>query len=220
MGRSRTGKIAQYHLEETISKMAYDDGMTGKEISVRLIEMGYKVSHPTVCRWLKKQVEHARTQSEKIFTDHVAEHLPKDLDALEAMEALCLTWANESGADRVQRLSSWKQVTQLIPAYAARLIAFTTLETKEKNAEVKAFIRELMAILVEDINLVRQRLAAIGQGTKIIETKLKNAGLISDADKGNVVIKGYDDAGGAAGPEPPTAPETQRRLLAFKGGRD
>lgn len=225
--KKRTGKIEQFRLEGTITKMNIDDGLSGVEISEKLKEQGYSVSPATVCRWLKSQREAQAEDAGRIFSDHVAKELPKDLEALERMEALCLKWADEDGADRVQRIAGWAKVAQLVPEYARRLTDYHNRGEKERAGMVKDFITEIMGILMEDVKLVKQRLTAIEQARKIIETKLRNAGVIKSDEKGNIVIKAYDDTsdggpGTAPGGHPghPSPADSGRRFLSFQGGKD
>lgn len=222
----RPGKIESFHLEGVISKLHMEDGLNAKEVSERLKEQGHDVSHATVCRWLKEQRENAAADANNIFSAHVAKELPKDLDAIEHMEAICLAWVNETGADRVQRLSEWKQVEQLIPEYARRLRDYANKDEKQRNAVVKQCILDVIAILNDDDKIIRQRQASIALANKLIETKLRNLGVIQQDEKGNIIIQKYDlnDGTPGGGPGSTSIPasrpdESGRRLLTVSGGK-
>ena len=80
------------------------EGMKTGQIAEALTADGYKISQPTVSRWIKAHKQKAQGAADRLFQEHVEWELPKDLDALEGMEAQLLHWAGEDPATRAKRL--------------------------------------------------------------------------------------------------------------------
>lgn len=86
-------KIERYGLQEKILHLSAQPGMTTHKIAEILTEEldgNDSISQPTVSRWLKDVREDRNEQTRIIVQDYLKKNIPKDLDALEEVEAFFL----------------------------------------------------------------------------------------------------------------------------------
>lgn len=136
-------KIEKFNLSDRVLALS-GKGKTTHEISQIITEEAqgkYSVSQPTISRWLKTVRQDRSEQTKQLVHDHIKEHVPHDLQALEDMEAEYLHIFNSK-----KELSEGKD------------------EKLEYEFELKT------------------RMSAGDRIVKIIETKLRYAGILEDPE--------------------------------------
>lgn len=184
----KIGIIEQHKLQDRIIGLSVAEGKKDYQIADILTAEGYSISQPTVSRFLKKHRERTESKSQQIFEDHVEKELPKDLDAIEEMEKQCLEWSREEVAQKAERISNWRRVSDALPGIINSLITAGPDE-KERQAVAKGFVRQCIGWVLEDRKDQKLRLSAMRMGGYLIEVKLRHAGVIDAADAGNIYIR-------------------------------
>jgi len=158
-----------------------------------------RVSRATVGRHLKKVRGVINEDAHKLIQDHIAKAVPEDLAALEMIESQCLAWFNEPGDDRIKRLAEAAiNIDGEIDKWVNRLMVLVVSKPddekyeKEKKALARSMLAGAMSYFKNDVNMQAQRLAAGKVAQSIIESKLKNAGLLEDDTRGRIVFVADD----------------------------
>jgi len=173
-------KIDKFQLGDRILALC-GDGLTDEEISKILNQEAvgaYTVSRPTISRWLQG-VRRARAQkTKKVYDEHIEVVLPQDLEALERLEKYFLGVAlpnfnkdpnsepatqpceNCKGTGKIKNLYLQEPQIRMEPC-------------PDCNGDGKVEIPP-------EVMDPRNRLAAADRVIKIIDTKLKYAGLLED----------------------------------------
>ena len=196
----KTCKIEQLGLSDTVQSLMADGVTTRAEMREKLVsEYGADVSEATVGRYMAKIRRVAENEAFHTIQDHVNRTVPDDLDALEEMEKQCLEWSREAGCDVAERTASAAaEIKGELEAWREKIQA----STDDPDAAVKWIIKRAAAHLAQEDRRQEQRLSAMRQVHKIIETKLSKAGLLDDDQKGRIVFlrreaSGEDDASAA-----------------------
>jgi len=192
------GKIEKLGLVKRIEGLIAGGTTSSEAIAAALKTEGYAVSQPTVARWLKRTREERREETQKIIADHVQETVPADLDALEQMEAQCLAWAKEENDAFAYRLAG-RNIAQNLSTWLGRILSINPASYTEpeeldraRHDAVKEIMADCLGWIIDEFAIQKARLAAMRQGSAIIEMKLRFSGLIDSKD-GNVFIVGADD---------------------------
>jgi hypothetical protein len=139
-------KIEKFNLSDRILGLS-GLGKTSAEIAEIVTSEAdgkYRISQPTVARWLKSVRQERSEQTKQLVHDHIKEHVPADLQALEDLEAEYLHIFNSKK------------------------------EVKDKSPDP----------LFEYEFELKTRMAAGDRIVKIIDTKLRYAGLLEDTEEG------------------------------------
>jgi predicted transcriptional regulator len=194
-----TGKIEKLGLVKRIEELVSQGTASSEAISVALKAEGFNVSQPTVSRYLKKTRDSRREATQDILNNHIQEHVPADLTALEAMEAQCLTWAHENNDAFAHRLAG-RHIAESLNLWLGIILNINPAsyaDPAELNKARLLAVREIMTQCIgwisDDFAVQKARLAAMRQASGIIEMKLRFAGVIGGEQSGNVFILGNDD---------------------------
>ncbi len=210
-------KIEKLGLVKRIEDLIAQGTRSSEAISATLKSEGFSISQPTISRYLKRTREERREETQKILSDHVQEHVPADLTALETMEAQCLQWAHEDNDAFAHRLAGRNIATKLDEWVSIILSAnrnsvngdSESLETARFLA-VKEIMAQALGFIADEFAIQRARLLAMQRASSIIEMKLRYAGLMGERE-GNVFILGSEDR---------LEKDDTGRFLVIKGGRD
>jgi len=167
-------KIEKYEFQDEILKLSAQPGMTTHriaEILTEKLEGRDTISQPTVSRWLKGERELRGEQTRAIVQDHIKEAVPEDLKALEEIEA----WL----------LGIYRNQMELVKARSPELL--------DDDPELKALTEKLQGDGNEDGYSLDTRINAAMKAVKIIELKLKYAGILEDPDARPKHIKDIED---------------------------
>ena len=212
-----TSKIESLGLAKRIEELISSGVHSSPAISAALKKEGFKVSQPTVSRWLKHVRETRTDATQKIIADHVEKTVPADLAALEKMEAQCLAWAHEENDAFACRLAH-QNITEALQAWLARiqsinpaLYADQAELLKARSNAVRDIISECLEWIADDIAMQKKRIGAMRQATTIIDLKLRYSGVIGAGESGHIYLVGKDDN---LEEDPKSG-----RLLVFKGGK-
>jgi len=194
-----TNKIVKWNLQKTVEELiSSGTAKTSVAIAAALTEKGFKISQPTVSRYLKEEKESRKEETKKIVGDHVRATVPADLTALETMESKCLEWAGEENPAMANRLAS-KHIEEFADEWANLIIK---LQGVDRKKAVKEIIAQCLTWTADDIKIQAARITAMRQATSIIEMKLRyaigedNDGKIFflDSEHGDQLVK--DDQSG------------------------
>lgn len=211
-------KIEKLGLQGRIEELIASGVTTSLGISNALKADGQNVSQPSVSRYLKAVRDERKEATGDIVRNHIQKTVPADLDALEEMEAQCLTWARESNETFAHRLAAehiikaMPQWRNLIRGTEPALYAEAGEALKAQVEAVKTIIDQCLLWIADDIAMQKKRIGAMRMAEQIIETKLRFSGIIDSEQAGNVFIVGKDE-------ELQQDPETGRVKLVFKGGK-
>lgn len=211
----RAGKIEQHGLEPVIVE-CLEQGMNSYEIASKISSTGVKISQPTVARWIKDAREKNRSKADEIFSKHVERELPKDLDALEEMEQMCLAWIREDSATRTERISCWQMVEDALEDLALMIAgANAESDSVERRVLLKGVVKRIMGWVIDDFNDVKQRISAMKMAGGLIEVKLRHSGVLGENEKGKIVMQfPVPQPGVGAGQQP--GEQSPRRLFSVK----
>jgi hypothetical protein len=187
LGNKRT-KVEQMGLSRFIQGLAAE-GLSARRIAVRVkVEKPeVKISDSAVIRYVGKLRSAAADEAFDVIRKHVDKVVPEDLKALEEMEAQCLEWAREAGKDRIDRMA------EAAVEIRGKVDAWRLMLQEERDADgqrvlVKKIIRECLEFMAREDRLQAQRDKAMNTAIKIIDLKLRQAGLLDDEGKGRIVI--------------------------------
>ncbi|MBU2549033.1 MAG: hypothetical protein KKB20_11505 [Proteobacteria bacterium] len=219
---ARPGKIEQFQLGPRILNLITVEGKTTHEVAAILTEAGFPISQPTVARWLKERREEVANKTVAIFQEHVEKELPKDLEALEAMEVQLLAWAGEAPDSRAARVAAWERVNESIDEIIREFDGLKIKDDKGRAEWAKAFVARVAKWLLEDGADQKTRRASMKLATEIIATKLRFSGIIEGAEAGAIYINKAPDSSGSPKPDggPSDNSGNSRRLLLVKGDPD
>jgi hypothetical protein len=139
-------KIEKFNLSDRVLALS-GQGKTTHEISdiiTKEAEGKYRVSQPTVSRYLKSIRQERSEQTRQLVHEHIKEHVPHDLQALEDLEAEYLHIFNSKKEPSVE---SGEEPEKLEYAFD-----------------------------------LKERMSAGDRIVKIIETKLRYAGILEDPE--------------------------------------
>lgn len=177
--------IDQHNLGEKVQRLLASGVTVATKIAKILREEdGIKISDNSVRRYINNIKDTVQPDAFKTIRDHVDKVVPEDLKALEQMEALCLKWADEEAKDQLDRVADAAVAIQGEIDTWINLL----LNTEDKKALVKKLIRKSLSYLQRDARLQTKRIQAMTMATKIIDLKLRQAGLLDDEGKGRIVI--------------------------------
>ncbi len=162
------------------------DGVNTRQAMAECLnnDYGLDVSEATVGRYMARIRSAAQDQAFQTITEHVNRTVPDDLDALEEMEKICLDWSRQAGRDRAERLAeAAENIAGEIDAWHDLII-----QSEDPKKATKQIIKKALALIAMDDRRQEQRLSAMRQVHKIIETKLSKAGLLDDDQKGRIVF--------------------------------
>ena len=194
-------KIKALKLEETFQQLMKAGCVTSPKLTEALNQelerrgLPDRISRATVTRHLKKVKDVIGEDALKIIRDHIDRVVPEDLAALEEIESTCLDWFREPGDDRIKRLTEAAlDIRGEIDKWINQLMAVAAIqgdEEKFKKAKRKlagTMLAGAMSYLKNDAMMQGQRLAAAKMAQTVIESKLRNAGLLDDETKGRIVF--------------------------------
>lgn len=187
MANKRT-KIEAMGLADEVQSLAAT-GLSSRRIAIQLRadhpDLG--VSESAVCRYVTRMREAARDEAFEVIRRHVDKVVPDDLQALEEMEAQCLEWAREAGKDRVDRMADAAvQIAGWINNW--RVMLLEERDVDGQRVLVKKIMRDCLELMAREDRLQKNRDAAMNTAIKIIDLKLRQAGLLDDEGKGRIVI--------------------------------
>jgi len=213
MANKRT-KIEQMGLDTWIQELA-SEGLSARRIAARVKtdRPDLDVSESAIIRYVSKVREEAESKAFGVIRDHVDKVIPDDLKALEEMESQCLEWAREAGKDRVERMAD---ATEQIAGWIDRW-RYMLLEERDADGQrvlVRRIIRDCLELMAREDRLQNQRDKAMNTAIKIIDLKLRQAGLLDDEGKSPIYI--VDRTGGKA----PAQGDGQYKPFLIKGGKD
>lgn len=182
-------KIEKHGLAPRVKALIDSGVTTGVGIAAALKADGWEITPHAVIRFLNKARDLTRPLSAEIFERHVQQELPKDLNALEDLERMCLGWAKEPITDIQARVA---EAAVALPRETEKWRAIThDMASHDPDAVVeatKSAIKLVLAYLTRDARFQDKRIQAIQHAVKIIELKLRQAGVLEDDDKGRIVI--------------------------------
>ncbi len=211
MGK-KVDKITKHNLGPRILQLLTEKGRNSGQIARILTDEGFKISQPTISRWLSKERETHKDEVKDLVHNHVAKVVPDDLNALEDMEKQCLEWAKEGPDIRSERISAWPKILDTFNEVKNSLL---TADEKEFIKAMKAFYQRCLHWIIEDLNNQKDRLSAMREARSIIDTKLKYSGILEGITAGNIFIGPTKD--GEEAKEGDVAPHKRLLHLAGKG---
>ncbi|MBU2548877.1 MAG: hypothetical protein KKB20_10725 [Proteobacteria bacterium] len=216
----KTGKIDQHQLGQRILDMVCREQRTTHEVANILKAEGYSISQPTVARWLKERREESAGKAQTIFQEHIERELPKDLEALEGMEALLLAWARETPDKRAERITVWEKVYAALEGILGDLEGLRFKDGKEKLLWAQGFVAQALKWLMEDYSDQKSRRAAMKLTAEIITIKLRFAGIIEGSESGNIIIRPAESGKSSQSPDGSAKNGQGGRLVLVRGGQD
>lgn len=187
MGNKRT-KIEQMGLDKWIQGLAAE-GLSARRIAARVKadRPEVEISDSAIIRFVGKLRQAAEDEAFDVIRKHVAKVVPDDLKALEEMESQCLIWAREAGKDRVDRMAEAAvEIKNRVDDW--RLMLQEERDVDGQRILVKKIIRDCLDLMAREDRLQAQRDKAMNTAIKIIDLKLRQAGLLDEEGKGRIVI--------------------------------
>lgn len=178
-------KIESLGLQNEVEKLIESGTTTSVGIHAALSAQGYKISQPTVSRYLKDIKEARQTETASILSDHISKNLPTDLNAIEAMEAQCLEWTKEDNNKFAHRLAV-KHVTEDAPQWIDTILKLVDADPKVKNQAIEDIIDKCLRYIADDFKLQSARLAAMKQAGSFIDMKLRYA--MGESQDGKIIF--------------------------------
>jgi DNA-binding transcriptional ArsR family regulator len=212
---SRLNKIDHMGLAIKIDELAGAGITKTKDIALKLRELGFNVSQPTVSRWLKQRREQQKSDTQKIVQDHVKAVVPADLIALEDMEIQCLDLAKLQKGDFGHRLAA-KNINERLDAW---LDILRDLEGQPRDSSdyakarynaIKTIMAEALLMVGNEFQLEKMRSSSRRTAIMIIDLKLRHA--LGSEGESNVFIAGEDETRTGCGPDKSTG-----NVLTFPG---
>lgn len=191
MSEKKSYKIDGWNLGSRIMEMVLREGKTSGVIAAILTKEGFKLSQPTVSRYIKEHRKNIEPEVGEMVRDHVRKAIPDDLDAVESMEKRALGWGEEEPVTQAERIAAWQKVLDVVEGeWIDRLYKARDLAEKDRREAVKGFVAQCLLWIIEDLDNKKGRMAAMKLAAAMIELKLKYAGVIDGAGKGNIFIEG------------------------------
>ena len=188
MGNRRT-KIEILGLGDRVQALV-SEGLSARRIASRIRNENpdIDISDASVVRYVSTVKAEAQAEAFDTIRKHVDKTVPDDLKALEEMEAQALLWAREAGSDRVERMAqAGMEIAGHVEAWRDAL-----LNTEDVEAVVKKIMRICLVYMSREDRLQAHRIQAMTMATKIIDLKLRQAGLLDEDGKRQVVIMKRD----------------------------
>jgi predicted transcriptional regulator len=209
MGK-KIDKITKHNLGPRILQLLTEEGRNSGQIAKILTDEGFKISQPTISRWLSKERETHQDEVKDIVHKHVAQVVPDDLKALEEMEKQCLDWSKEGPDIKSERISAWPKILETFNEVKNLLL---TVDQEDVKKVMETFYKRCLHWIIEDLNNQKDRLSAMREARSIIDTKLKYSGILEGATAGNIFIGPTKDGEETKGDD--AAPH--KRLLHLVG---
>ena len=181
-------KVEKLGLAREVEKLVAE-GKSGRQIAaqIRADHPDKEISDSAIGRFVSQLREKAANQAGEILSKHVDKVIPDDLKALEEMEGQCLEWARESGKDRVERMAAaFAEIHGRLDSWR-----FMLLEERSKEDQmvvVRKIVKECLEIMAREDRLQIQRDKAMNTAIKIIDLKLRQAGLLDEEGKSPINI--------------------------------
>lgn len=209
-------KIERLGLEERVQELLRSGVTMGKRIA-RILreEEGVRISDSAVNRYLAKVRDTIQTDAFKIVREHVSKEVPKDLDALEELEAQLLAWSRETPQDAADRIAAAGLAVEGEVEKWAGFIR-SAADAGQRADMVSAIVKTCVGYVLKDARLQNKRVQAMREVVRIIELKLRHAGLLDDETKGRIVVMQHGENSGQPGPKDSGA--SQVRIRMVKGG--
>lgn len=183
---ARQSVIEKYQLGPRVETLSYREGKSDTEIARILKAEGFRVSQPTVSRYLRDVKQTAAEEVTGIIQEHLGKELPKDLDVLEKMEALTYAWAMEKDEDVIEQISDRDWFDGILPVWRKLISGITDEESKE--LAMGSILREALAQVLRFLDIRKRRLYYIKSTRDAIALKLQYSGVIDSDKSGNIVI--------------------------------
>lgn len=214
----RRGIIEDRNLGSRILQLYTKEGKHETEIAEIFKAEGIQISQPTISRWLKRQRNLVSDQVGEIVQEHVKNVVPKDMEALEEMEAACLDWSREGPDEITDRLAAWPKVREQAIVWANSFMDLAASGQSKKLVEAaRGMVHQVVQWVTEDFNAKAEAIKAMRMATNIIDVKLKYSGIIEGAESGNIIVHTKQ-------PEKPEggtpSSSDSRRLVMIKGNQD
>lgn len=210
------GRVQKLYLQENIR--------TAKGIAAKLREDGVQISDASVARYLAKVKDDYRAEARKVVFDHVNREIPKDLEALEELEAMCLEWSRMDMSVLLERTASAAVLIAGEVDNWARTLSHYHLDPNttptEKTTLVKEIIKKCLAYISMADEKLENRLKAIRQASGIIELKLRHATGLDSDNRGNIIIMDRSKEGPVHEVKPGDRGKDQGRVLFSISGGD
>ena len=179
------GKIEKWKLQEQILGLAAG-GSSARQIAEEMTRQGFPLHESTVARFLTEARKNGAEETQRIVNKHLREHLPKDLEALELMEAILLSWAEEDVDGFARETAAQGRVEDQVEEWAE---LFGKAWDPEEKKNVLRDIMQKIAALTRPVRDQRKgRIDAMKEVRSIIDTKLKYSGVLGGAAQGEIRI--------------------------------
>lgn len=194
MANTKT-KIERLGLCDRVEEMLKSGIATGKQITEILRAEGHTLSESSVNRYLQGVRDTITPQAFKLIRDHVDKQIPEDLEALEGMESQALEWAGENPKDIADRIRQARmEIEGEVDKWADMILtAAHDSSQKLRRKAVDRIVQTCLSYFTIDARAQNKRIQAMQTAIKIIELKLRNAGLLDDDTKGRIVIMDRSD---------------------------
>lgn len=211
-------KIERLGLERRVQDLMRSGVVTGRAIAECLNEelagQGHtaRLSPAAVNRYLAPLRDTLAADAFRTIRDHVEKVLPTDLQALEDMERQCLAWAAEPVQDQIARIA---RASVELPGEVGAWVGMLASSSPEKRGLlIKEIIGRCLEYIMRDGRQQAKRLAAMAEARKVIELKLKHAGLLGDDEgKGRIIIMDRSHEGEVEAVDPGSAARGGRTTL-------
>lgn len=205
-------RVKEYFLKDNIR--------TAKGIAEKLRTDGVKISDASVARYLAKVKDDYRDASRKVVYDHVNRELPKDLNALEELEAQCLEWSRMDMPVLLERTASAAvAIDGELDAWDKMFSAYHyNKDPLTRISLVKEIIKKCLTYISVADEKLDNRLKAIKQAAGIIELKLRHATGLDADSRGNIIIMDRSKDGPVNEVKPGDKGKDQGRVLFSIGG--
>ena len=206
----KTDKITKHNLGPRILHLMTQEGKNSVEIAQILTEEGFKISQPTVSRWITRERNSHKDEVRDIVHDHVSKVVPDDMKALEEMEKQCLAWSREGPDTRSERIAAWEKIKD---SYAVLKDDLLSATSDTVNDILNVFYKRCLNWILEDLDSQKERLSAMREARSIIDTKLKYAAVLEGQTGGNIFIGPAPQEK----PSPDEGQESSNRVLHITG---
>lgn len=206
-------KIDRWGLGVRIMRMVLREGKASGVIAAILTKEGFKLSQPTVSRYIKEHRKNIEPEVSEMVRNHVRDTVPADMDAVEAMEARALDWGDEEPETQAERIAAWEKIAAVVDGWIETIREAASAEAKLKA--IKVFTKKCLLWVLEDLDNKKGRMAAMKLASGLIELKLRYAGIIDGAGSGNIFIGG-DEPEDKPGPVKPEEKDFQLSLVEKK----